>query len=160
MNSLNNNIAFRVFALVFLFSVMGIIFLIVKPTNEKNEKLEAEQAYNIREIMEVPITTLIQEYENNELNGEKLYKDKWIKTTVYFESVHRSYIDSSVSVYFNTSEDKGLFKTDVRCDNMTETQEEKITEFNKGDEITIVGVNDGLLSSSTMSFDNCEFIDY
>ena len=104
--------------------------------------------------------TLVDVYYNNELDGDKQYSDKWIRTIVLFNKVHESFITGDTSVYFDVKNDKGYYgHYGIICSHMSEAEIDKISNFDKGKPMVFIGFYQGILVSD-LGFNKCEFSEY
>lgn len=91
--------------------------------------------------------TLASTYENNELDGNKKYFGKRIKTSSTFESVSSGTF-SGLMLYMNK----------IYCSSFNSKDDEgKLSELNKGQSISIIGTADTWVSSK-LNLKDCEIL--
>ncbi len=118
-----------------------------QPTVKKTDSeiaLEKSQAIDYR--------VLYNDYQNNPINADSKYKDKYWKISGNVSQIDRE-IMGNPYVTFEID-----FMKDIRI-TFAKSEEEKIASLSKGQKITVVGNCKGTLLSTTVAFDDCYLIE-
>jgi len=123
-------------------------------TNDKDDPIPED-------VIDVPDpNVIIDTFYNNELDGNRQYLYKWVRTTALFDEIDRSWLDD-LWVYFDVKKPNGYYaKYGVLCNEMSEKEQDKIHNFDKGKPVVLIGKIDGLLAGSRIEFNKCQFPEY
>ncbi len=114
-----------------------------------------------RVVLEVPnAITIIDVFYNNELDGNKQYFGKWVKTSALFDKIDHSWT-GDLWVYFDAKNSKGYYgHYGILCNEMSKEEKAKISNFDKGKPVVFIGLNQGIIGDSRIEFNKCEFPEY
>jgi len=117
----------------------------------KSSSIIENPIYKIKPEM-VSLATLLDQYKNNEVRADGLYKDKIIQTTGIVEMVKKDIINDT---YVILRTERGLEIPMVQCyfDKQFISQ---VSQLNPGDNITIKGHLKGLMLN--VLFDKCSLV--
>ena len=100
--------------------------------------------------LEISIKEMSEVYYNNELNGNKNFFGKLIKTKAKFDETS-SGMFSRLTAYF-----KGIDSIyNIHCTSFENDTKEKLSTFSRGEIVNIIGTVDELVSSS-IKFKDCK----
>jgi len=113
-----------------------------------------------RVVIEIPnANEIIETFDNNELDGNKKYFGKWIKTTAYFDEIDKSWLNDLWVVMYARKDNGFKSSYGIVCEKLSKTEKTKVSEFDEDQPITFIGKNDGLSGGAYVFFEECEFID-
>jgi len=117
----------------------------VEKPHENNKPIE-KQEYDI----EISLKEMADVYYNNELNGNKQFFGKRVKTKAKFRETS-SGMFSGLIAYF----DGGNAIYDIHCTSFDKETEGKLSELNRNETVNIIGTVGELISPS-INFKNCK----
>ncbi|RCX20846.1 putative nucleic acid binding protein [Anaerobacterium chartisolvens] len=121
------------------------------PTEGDKEKQQPEQ--KPEQTIDVTVTAeeLAKAYDDNEVKGNQLYKNKLAEITGKIDSIG----EVLGQTYIVLSAEEDFAVTQVQCNFKDKDEIAKIAEMSKGDEVTVVGTIDG--KSLNVSVNKCKF---
>ena len=127
------------------------------PESEPKPKPPVVEEEPVRTVLDVADPNeIIDTFYNNELDGNKKYFDKWIKTTANFREIDDGLFTGFLA-YFNVRKSNGFTAVyGIVCEDIAKNEKAKISGWDRGQTISIVGLNKGL-SGSVVVFEKCEF---
>ncbi len=118
-------------------------------TTNISEKSSSNTKNNKKYDIEVDAKTISNVYYNNELDGNKKYFGKIIKTTAKFVKAEKSSL-SGWMVSFDTDG-----KYDYYCTSFKKGEKNYFSEYNRGETLVIYGKVDELIGNS-LNLKNCD----
>ena len=121
--------------------------------NNNNEELPEENINPVEKPpydIEISLKEMANVYYNNELNGNKQFFGKRVKTQAKFTKTSNG-IFSGLIAYF----DGGNSIYDVHCTSFDKETESILSELNRNETVNIIGTVDELVSTS-INFENCK----
>ena len=103
------------------------------------------------EMITVDYSVLYQDYMDNPIAADTKYKGKTLKLTGTVGTIDRE-IAGNTYITFDIE-----FLKNIRI-TFKKSEESKVAELKKGQEVTIKGVCQGTLLSTTVALDDCEII--
>ena len=114
--------------------------------SNQNETNKIESDYDI----EISVKELANAYYNNELDGNKRFFGKRIKTKANFEKVEDGTF-TGLSAYFTNAESK----YNIYCSDFEKETKSQLSTFNRGESLNVIGTMN-VLSGKTLMFKNCK----
>lgn len=115
---------------------------------ESSKKEEAPKAQQ-EEAVEVSADTLLEDYKNNELAADKKYKGKTLRVSGTVSQVTDVLGQKALSV-----DNGGEYELNSVYCILKKDQLDKAASLNKGDQVTVVGKNDGY-NQINVTLKNC-----
>ncbi len=147
---------------VVMLYAFGIICLIwVVSTTGDNTKNNPSTDDKPKNVIDMPnANTLVDVYDNNELDGDEKYKNRWIKTTAFFNRTYESIDYRSLTVYFDVKNENGEpAHYGIICFDVSKAEIDNVSNFEKGEPVIFIGLNQGILVSD-LYFIKCELPEY
>ena len=102
-------------------------------------------------VMDVDYNTLFQDYQDNPINADKIYRNKLLRLTGDIDTIDRE-ISQAPYITFNVGGEYSF--NDIRM-TFKKSEEDKIAALKKGQKITVNGTCTGTLLSSTVALKDC-----
>ena len=103
------------------------------------------------EVIVITAEDLAKAFEDNEINANKLYKDKMVEVTGEVSDIG----EALGSTYITLEAGEEFALTQAQCFFKNEEQINKIAELSKGDTVTVIGKCDG--KSMNVGVNDCSF---
>jgi hypothetical protein len=100
----------------------------------------------------VEISTLLDEYRDNEVRADSSFKGSWIQTTGYVDDVKRDFMNS---IYVTLGTGRELEIPQVQCF-FEDSEAKKAAALSKGARVTVRGRVEGLMMNVLVK--RCEFV--
>ena len=141
--------------LAFTLLVICVVVIGIATGESDNNTIETEgevSQQEVEEIIEIDHTQLHKEYMDNPISADAKYKGKTLKLTGKVEDIDRE-IAGNTYITFKID-----FLEDVRI-TFKKSEESKVAQLKKGQQITIKGECTGTLLSTTVALKNCEIVE-
>ena len=153
-NWFRRHIILTIIGVLFLLGIVGGIMGEDSPPSEspspsENSKtsIEEEEKEEIKEedIVKASAEEVLNTFDDNEVKGNKLYKDKRIELTGIVEEIsHSDFIEESYSLSIGTGKDFEFTTIRINADMSFENE---LMELNKGDYVTVLFDCEGLVAN-------------
>lgn len=122
----------------------------VNSTNNTDTTQEIKEN-PVEEVITISAEELAKAFEDNEINANKLYKDKMLEITGTVYDIG----EMLGSTYIVLAANEEFAITQTQCSFKDEEQISKVAELSKGDTVTVIGKCDG--KSINVGVNECKF---